>query len=894
MQSAEIRRRFLAWFETRGHSVVPSASLVSDDPTTLFTMAGMQPFKPYLLGQVPPPWPRATSVQKVVRTPDIDIVGTTSRHVTFFEMCGNFSFGDYFKADAIPLAWGLLTTPQDQGGYGMDPERLWVTVFETDDEAADIWQRSVGLPPERLQRLGMADNFWSMGVPGPCGPDSEIFYDQGPEHGPGGGPVADDTRYVEIWNLVFMSDERGAGQGEDFPILGPLPARNIDTGMGLDRVAFLLQGKADVFGTDLLSGVLDTVAEITGHRLGTDQRTDVSLRVIADHSRTATFLIADGVTPGNEGKGYVLRRLLRRAVRNMRLLGADQPALGRLVDAVRDSMGAGYPELVRDHARIRQVAETEEIAFTATLASGTRLFDGVVAQVRAAGGTALPGERAFALHDTYGFPIDLTLEMAREQGLTVDEAGFRALMGEQRARAKADRAGRGIGNADVGAYRPLLAGGPVVHSKYDELHTETTVRGLLRGGQLVDAAGAGEVIELVLERTPFYAESGGQAPDAGRITGAGLDLEVLDVQAPVRGLVVHQVRVVAGELRAGQEVLAAVDPEWRLGACQAHSGTHVVHAALRQVLGPSALQSGSANRPGYLRLDFAWPAALSRSTRTEVEEVANLAVRRDLPVQALLTSLADARAMGALALFGETYDETVRVIEIGGPWSRELCGGTHVAHSSQIGPLALVSEGSVGSGLRRVEALTGIEGFRYLAAERDLVSGLAESLKAPADQVAARVQGLLERTRELEREVERLRSSQLSALAAEVAARGHDVFGVLFVSFEAPAGTGGDALRTLALDVRGRLPTDAAAVVVVGARGSGQDAKGSLVVATNDHARGWGLLAGDLVTRGTAELGGRGGGRDDVAQGGGPDGGRVAAALTSIEHLVGAKQTGSA
>jgi len=898
MRSAEIGRRFLAHFAASGHLVVPSASLIADDPTLLLVPAGMVPFKPYFLGDAPPPAPRMASVQKCVRTQDIDVVGTTTRHNTFFQMCGNFSFGDYFKAEAIPLAFDLLTRAVDAGGFGLSPERIWATVYLDDDEAADIWTRVVGLPPERVQRRGMEDNFWSMGVPGPCGPCSEIYYDRGPEYGADGGPVADEERFREVWNLVFMQYERGPGSGKDFAILGDLPKQNIDTGLGLERLAALLQGVENVYETDLLRPILERAEELSGARYDAgDPAAEVRLRVVADHTRTALMLIGDGVTPGNEGRGYVLRRLLRRAVRSMRLLGAADPVMGELIPVARAVMAPSYPGLDADAERITAVAVTEETAFRATLDKGTAIFSTYVEAARDRGAQELAGDDAFRLHDTFGFPIDLTREMAAEAGLGVDTDGFDAAMREQRQRAQRDRRSKGIGNADTSAYRDLLAGGPTAFTGYEELATETTVRGLLLDGEPAGAAGTGDVVAVVLERTPFYAESGGQDSDAGRIVGDGVELEVLDVQRPVKGLVVHTARVLGGELVAGAAVQAVVDGQWRLGACQAHSGTHVVHAALRQVLGPSALQSGSYNRPGYLRLDFAWPSGLSPATRSEVEEVANLALRQDLPVRAILTSLADARGLGALALFGETYDETVRVVEIGGPWSRELCGGTHVAHSSQIGTVVLTAEASVGSGVRRVEALVGVEGFRALARDRSRLAALAEELKTPAAGVAERVAALAGRVRELERELSGLRTQQLLAAAAGLAGAPQDVFGVGYVGYEAPPGTPGDALRTVALDLRGRAPAERPLVVAVAARGDGDAGgagKAALVVAVNETARGWGHRAGELARIGAEELGGRGGGKDDVAQGGGPNAERVADALTAVEHFVGKRATGSA
>src|SRR3954454_17471920 len=707
MQTAEIRRRFLEHFAQRGHTVVPSASLISPDPSLLFTVAGMVPFIPYLTGREPAPYPRATSVQKCVRTLDIEEVGKTTRHGTFFQMNGNFSFGDYFKEGAIQYAWELITGGVEDGGLGFDPDRIWATVYLDDDEAADAWHRIAGLPKERIQRLGMDDNYWSTGAPGPAGPCSEIYVDRGPEFGPDGGPAVDTAgdRFLEIWNLVFMQYERGAGEGKDFPILGDLPKKNIDTGMGLERVAYLMQGVDNMYEIDEVAPVLRRAAELAGVTYGRDHEADVRLRVVADHVRSGLMLVGDGVTPGNEGRVYILRRLLRRAVRSMKLLGVDEATLPELLPVSRDAMSASYPELATDFDRISAVAYAEQEAFRPPLPAGTTIFENVVQQAKRSGRPALSGYQAFSLHDTYGFPIDVTLEMAAEQGVSVDEEGFRALMKEQHERARADARAKRTGSVDVLAYRRLLADhGPTDWRAYETLRTDSRVLGVV--SDLAEAlddddreavAGTGDVTRVVLDRTPFYAESGGQVADAGVLTWDGGRAEVLDVQRPVRGLVSHQVRVLDGELRTGSELVAEVDREWRLSACQAHSGTPYVHAALRQVLGPQALQSGSYNRPGYLRLDFAWQGALSGQQRHDIEDVANAAVRADHEETASYMTLPEARAFGALALFGEPYGEQVRVVEIGGPWSRELCGGTHVRGSAQIGPLALTGESSVGS-----------------------------------------------------------------------------------------------------------------------------------------------------------------------------------------------------
>ncbi|MCZ2814618.1 alanine--tRNA ligase [Modestobacter sp. VKM Ac-2984] len=889
MQTAEIRRRFLEHFEKRGHTVVPSASLVSPDPSLLFTVAGMVPFIPYLTGREPAPYPRATSVQKCVRTLDIEEVGKTTRHGTFFQMNGNFSFGDYFKAEAIAFAWELVTGAVADGGLGLDAERIWPTVYLDDDEAFDAWRAYV--PAERIQRRGKDDNYWSTGAAGPAGPCSEIHYDRGPAYGPDGGPEADPTgdRFLEIWNLVFMQYERGPGEGKEFPILGELPRKNIDTGMGLERVAFLLQGVDNMYEIDQVAPVLHRAAELAGVRYGADHEADVRLRVVADHVRSGLMLIGDGVTPGNEGRGYILRRLLRRAVRSMKLLGVEEASLPELLPVSRDAMSPSYPELATDFARISGIAYAEEEAFRRTLTAGTALFDTAVGQAKKAGTPALSGEQAFSLHDTYGFPIDVTLEMAAEQGVSVDEEGFRALMKEQRDRARADARAKRTGAVDVLAYRRLLAEhGPTDWRAYDTLHTDSRVLGVVdeedTDGEPV--VGPGSVTRVVLDRTPFYAESGGQVADAGELTWDGGRAEVIDVQRPVKGLVAHQVRVLEGELRAGTELTAQVDREWRLSACQAHSGTHVLHAALRQVLGPQALQSGSYNRPGHLRLDFAWQGALSAQQRIDVEDVANAAVRADHGVRALYMTLPEAREFGALALFGETYGEQVRVVEIGGEWSRELCGGTHVHGSAQIGTLALTGESSVGSGSRRVEAAVGLEGFRYLARERDLVRQLADLLKTPQDGVADRVSSMLERLREADKELADLRARQTLAAAGDLAAGARELGGVAVVT-GAPAGLSGGDLRSLALDVRGRLGERPAAVLLA----SAADGKVALVATVNPAAQQQGLSANDLLRAAAPAVGGRGGGKADVAQGGGTDPAGIPAALAAVEQMIGAATT---
>ncbi|HEY5820594.1 MAG TPA: alanine--tRNA ligase [Propionibacteriaceae bacterium] len=883
MRTAEIRRRFLDYFATRGHEVVPSAPLLYNDPTLLFVNAGMVPFKPYFTGAETAPFDRATSVQKCVRTLDIEEVGKTTRHGTFFQMNGNFSLGDYFKAEAIRYAWELVTGSQDDGCLGFDPNKVWVTVLHSDDEAAALWENIAGLPPERIQRRGLLDNYWHMGIPGPGGPCSEIYIDRGPEYGADGGPVVDEDRFLEIWNLVFMQEELSVVRAkDDFDVSGDLPRKNIDTGMGLERVAYLLQGVDNLYEIDQVFPVLQKASELSGRRYGADHTDDVRMRVIADHIRSSLMLIGDGVTPGNEARGYVLRRLIRRAVRSMRLLGVHDPVLPELLPVSRDLMKDSYPEVEANFARISQIAYAEEEAFRRTLTTGTQIFDLAVSDAKSQGATTLTGARAFQLHDTYGFPIDLTLEMASEQGLEVDADSFRALMQEQKTRAKVDAKSKKAGAQAVEIYRELRSAGATPFTGYAELITESRVRGIVSDGQPVGSAVEGDVVEVVLEQTPFYAESGGQDSDAGRITGDGVELEVVDVQRPVKGLIVHRVRVTKGELISGADVLAAVDGEWRIGACQAHSGTHVMHAALRQILGPTALQSGSYNKPGYFRLDFAWQSGLNQRTRSDVEEAANQAIRQDLNVSASYMPLSKARELGALALFGETYDEEVRVVEMGGPWSRELCGGTHVQHASQIGLVTITGEQSVGSGVRRVEAFVGIEAFRYLAKERALVLGLTDALKVQPDQLTDRVTKLVAQLKAAEKQIADLTSRNVLAEVGAIAAKAHDMWGVGYVGHLAQ-GVGGNDLRTLALEIRNRLNDTAAVVAVIG----GPADKPSVVVVTTQGARDRGLKAGDLVRTASEIIGGRGGGKDDIAQGGGTDGARTAEALTAVENAIG-------
>jgi alanyl-tRNA synthetase len=879
MQTAEIRRRWLDFFESKGHTVVPSASLISEDPSLLFTVAGMVPFIPYMTGLVPAPYARATSVQKCVRTLDIEEVGKTTRHGTFFQMNGNFSFGDYFKREAISFAWEFLTGSQDQGCLGLDPQLLWVTVFQDDDESIAIWREEADIPMERIQRRGMKDNYWSTGQPGPAGPCSEIYYDRGPAYGREGGPEADEDRYIEIWNLVFMQYERGQGLGKDnFEILGELPKKNIDTGMGLERVAFLMQGVENLYEIDQVRPVLDLAATMAKKTYGASVEDDVRLRVVADHVRSALMLICDGVTPANDGRGYVLRRLLRRTVRAMRLLGVEQNTFTELFTASKDAMKAAYPELDGEFDRILRTAVAEEEAFLRTLTSGTVVLDEALAKSKAAGASQLDGETAFLLHDTYGFPIDLTLEVAEEAGLTVDRDGFKALMNEQRDRAKADAREKKLGGTDLSVYSAFRQMGVTKFTGYEELETSAKVLGLIADGKEAKVVSSGQIAEIILDETSFYAESGGQDSDAGFIRGDGFELEVLDVQKPVKGLVSHKVLVRSGEVAVGVGAHTQVDQDWRLGAAQAHSATHVVHAALRQVLGPNALQSGSYNKPGYMRLDYSWTTALSNETKSEIEEVTNLAIRRDLAVSAQHMSLPEAREWGAVALFGETYDESVRVVQIGGPWSRELCGGTHVSRSSQIGLVSLIGESSVGSGSRRLEALVGMDALRALSAERALVARLVELAKSPKENLEEKLLSTFEELKVAQRKLAALQAEQLATLIPAMVAKAETVGQTRFASQSVGELSSVDELRNLTVQLRDHLQNDASVSALFAIVAS----KPMVVVAISKQAEAAGVKAGNLVRVASTVLGGGGGGKNDISQGGGQFVDKIEEAISAI------------
>ena len=872
MDSAEIRRRWLSFFESENnvglkHTVVPSASLIADDPNLLLVNAGMVPFKPFFLGELAPPYQRATSVQKCVRTLDIDEVGKTTRHASFFQMCGNFSFGDYFKEGAIALAWELLTKPVANGGYGFPESKLWVTVYHDDDEAATIWEKQIGVPAERIQRRGMADNFWSMGVPGPCGPCSEIYFDRGPQYGREGGPVADEDRYLEIWNLVFMQFERGAGSGkDDFPILGDLPKKSIDTGLGLERTAALLQGVENIYEIDTTKKILDTASALTGKKYGSNEKSDVSLRVIADHARTAAMLICDGVTPGNEGRGYVLRRMMRRTIRNMRILGAQEPTIVELVNSAIAAMGPQYPELLSDRNRITQVAANEEDSFLQTLRAGTSLFDNAANELKGKKSTTISGEDAFKLHDTYGFPIDLTLEMAEEIGLKVDQEAFKNLMNEQKSRAKADAKAKKTGHTDLTVYRTAIdTAGVTKFLGYEHFYAEAKLAFLLSKGVPVSSAKLGDEVEVILDRTPFYAEGGGQVADWGKIVSAsGAQIDIDDVQAPLPGLFVHRGKVVSGEIAIGEQVFAEIDNDRRHALSRSHTATHMVHKSFREALGETATQAGTENQPGRFRFDFAAVGAVSQATMSEVEDRVNSQLILDLPVSAEVMSQAEAKKTGAIALFGEKYGDEVRVISVG-DWARELCGGTHATRSSQLGVVKLLGESSIGSGVRRVEALVGVDAYRFFAREHLILNSVNDLLKVTqTDDLPERIDHVLEKLKVAEREIAQFKSKEALAQVDDLL-KGIRSLGKIDALVSTVKGElSNDELRAIAAAISKRHGDRPLAIALFSAA-----VKPIVIAQTNEQARSNGVKAGELVKRATKVLGGGGGGKDDFAQGGG-------------------------
>lgn len=897
MRTSEIRSRWLDFFESKGHHISPSVSLISPEPSILFTVAGMVPFIPYILGTEPAPWPRAASVQKCIRTNDIDNVGKTTRHGTFFQMNGNFSFGDYFKEGAISHAWELLTTPQDKGGYGLDGDRLWMTIWEKDEVSFDYWTKTIGLPAERIQRLPFEEISWSTGQPGPAGACCEIHYDRGPEFGPDGGPVADvgGDRFLEIWNLVFDEFVRGEGEGHDFELVGKLDQTAIDTGAGLERLAFIMQDKLNMYEIDEVFPVIDVAQQMSGKKYGLGASgpsagvaydDDVRMRVVADHVRSALMLINDGVRPGNDGRGYVLRRLIRRAVRSMRLLGVDEATMPSLLTASKNVMSLSYPELNENWATIQDVAYAEEDAFRRTLSAGTTILDTAVRDAKKAGSNVLSGESAFSLHDTYGFPIDLTLEMASEQGLKVDEDAFKTLMQEQKDRARADARAKKTGHTDVRLFQDIekQMGGGSTFLGYTDLGSEATITALLVDSVPASVAQAPAEVEVILDRTPFYAEMGGQLADHGQIRLAdGGIIEVHDVQAPIKGLSVHRGTLTEGLVTVGAKAWAEVDSERRLAIARAHTATHMVYAGLRRIVAEDADQAGSENSPSRLRFDFRHSSALEGSQINDIEALVNEKLAEDLVVKTDVMSIEEARLSGAIALFGEKYGAEVRVVTIGDGFDKELCGGTHVPATGHIGRIAILGEGSIGSGVRRIDALVGNGAYSFQAKEHALVSQLSTMVGGRSEELPDRIASLLARVKESEKELERMRTEQALAQAQTLADTAKSLNGIAVVANDAGVMPSADALRTLALEVRDRLGD--ANPVVVALIGRVND-KPSIVVVTNEKARERKAKAGAFVRAVGQHLGGGGGGRDDIAQGGGTKLDAIKEALDAIRREV--------
>lgn len=897
MRTSEIRSRWLDFFESKGHHISPSVSLISPEPSILFTVAGMVPFIPYILGTEPAPWPRAASVQKCIRTNDIDNVGKTTRHGTFFQMNGNFSFGDYFKEGAISHAWELLTTPQDKGGYGLDGDRLWMTIWEKDEVSFDYWTKTIGLPAERIQRLPFEEISWSTGQPGPAGACCEIHYDRGPEFGPDGGPIADivGDRFLEIWNLVFDEFVRGEGEGHDFELVGKLDQTAIDTGAGLERLAFIMQDKPNMYEIDEVFPVIDVAQQMSGKKYGLGASgpsagvaydDDVRMRVVADHVRSALMLINDGVRPGNDGRGYVLRRLIRRAVRSMRLLGVDEATMPSLLTASKNVMSLSYPELNENWATIQDVAYAEEDAFRRTLSAGTTILDTAVRDAKKAGSNVLSGESAFSLHDTYGFPIDLTLEMASEQGLKVDEDAFKTLMQEQKDRARADARAKKTGHTDVRLFQDIekQMGGGSTFLGYTDLGSEATITALLVDSAPASVAQAPAEVEVILDRTPFYAEMGGQLADHGQIRLAdGGIIEVHDVQAPIKGLSVHRGTLTEGLVTVGAKAWAEVDSERRLAIARAHTATHMVYAGLRRIVAEDADQAGSENSPSRLRFDFRHSSALEGSQINDIEALVNEKLAEDLVVKTDVMSIEEARLSGAIALFGEKYGAEVRVVTIGDGFDKELCGGTHVPTTGHIGRIAILGEGSIGSGVRRIDALVGNGAYSFQAKEHALVSQLSTMVGGRSEELPDRIASLLARVKESEKELERMRIEQALAQAQTLADTAKSLNGIAVVANDAGVMPSADALRTLALEVRDRLGD--ANPVVVALIGRVND-KPSIVVVTNEKARERKAKAGAFVRAVGQHLGGGGGGRDDIAQGGGTKLDAIKEALDAIRREV--------
>jgi alanyl-tRNA synthetase len=868
LTGSELRKLFLDFFAQREHLVVSSASLIPEgDPTLLFTGAGMVQFKPYFSGEVTPPSKRLASAQKCFRTTDIDKVGN-ERSLTFFEMLGNFSIGDYFKAGAIELAWEFVIEYLD-----LPEERIWASVYHDDDEAFRLWEE-IALPAERLVRLGKEDNFWGpAGETGPCGPCSEIFYDRGPEVGcrrAECAPGCDCERFLEIWNLVFMQYHQDA-EGK----LTPLPKQNIDTGMGLERTAVVMQDVGSVYETDLFAPLIGKASELVGMSYGEDDRVDRSLRIMAEHARAVSFLVADGVLPSNEGRGYVLRRILRRAVRHGKLLGRDEPFLQQMARVVTEVMGEQYPELKERESFVLGVLAQEESGFQQTLTIGSALLEDLMDRVSSDGKTVVPGNEVFRLYDTYGFPVELTREMAAERGLALDEEGFEKAMIGQRERAREAQA-FGL-ETEREFYRPLELP-DTVFVGYDELETSTRIINLARDGRVVEQAVQGERVAAVLEESPFYAEAGGQVGDTGVIGGANGEIAVLDTQTPLPGLIVHYGEVRRGSLRLGEEVVARVDEDRRLDIARNHTATHLLHRALRDTLGDHAQQSGSEVSPEGLRFDFTHLRAVQPDELYAVERCVNAAIRDDLRVVTQVTDYETAVASGAFAIFGEKYGDTVRMVSAG-DYTRELCGGTHLQATGQIGFFHILSEGSIGRGLRRIEAVTGRGAVEYVHDRLSLTERVASALGTAPAEIESHLNALLTQVESQRRELRELQRRMALVETARALDDVQEVNGVKVLALEVDA-PNMETLREMSDWLRDRLGS---AVIVLGANMEG---KPGFVAAVTPDLTGRGLRADSLVKQVAAVVGGGGGGRPTLAQAGGKDSGRLGEALSLVPDLV--------
>jgi alanyl-tRNA synthetase len=869
MEGDRIREEFLRFFEERGHKRVPSSSLIPPlDSGLLLTNAGMNQFIPYFLGHAQAPFPRATTDQRCFRALDIDNVGHTARHLTFFEMLGNFSFGDYFKAEAVSWAYELVTER-----YGIDAERLWVTVFEEDTEAEAAWD-ATGLPASRIVKRGKFDedgefaNFWSTHAPGPCGPCSEIFVDRGTRFGPDGGPDVDEERFMEIWNLVFIQDETDDGVN----VVGELPAKNIDTGSGLERVATVLQDVDSVFETDLLRPLLEVAESLSGRTHGRDERDDVSLKVIAEHGRATTFLIADGVQPSNDGRGYVLRRMLRRVVSHARRLGIERDVMPPLVERTIELFGHAHPELVENRAYVEQVASSEEGRFAGTLRQGMTLFETEIE--KAAGAKRLPGDVVFKLHDTFGFPKELTRELAAEAGLEIDEERFETLMDAQRERAK-----RSAKNVRAEEELATVAGeaGTTEFVGYQTLESDGRLLALIGPGGREPVATEGEEVRFVLDRTPFYAESGGQVGDRGVIRAPGGTITVTDTQFGPGDIIVHTGVVGSGEIREGEEVHGEVDAARREATARAHTATHIVHWTLRHVLGDHARQAGSLVAPGRLRFDFPHHSAVPRDVLEEAEELANRRLAEDGQVTIYETTMDEAKNQGAIALFGEKYGDFVRVVEVG-DYSIELCGGTHVHHTGEIALVRILHEASIGAGMRRVEALVGPDALHEINMERDLLYAIARELGTDPKGALERARHYAERVKQLEGELGKQAKQELKDRAEQLASGARVVEGAKLVTAAVDAVA--DELRSLARDVANRLEgPDGAAVVL----GTGQGGKALLVAAGTKQLIARGVTAPAILEPAAKIVGGGKGGKPNLAFSGGPKGDAFQEALDAVE-----------